>query len=435
MIKELITGFCISTLFPWPTQLRRTRTGVLSPFAVIGVLILLQVGSTAAQANPLTIGADLLPEGEVNVAYNSDLAISGGAPPYTVILLKGSLPMGLGIDNTGAITGTPTPLAKSVSFTVKATDSFGSSVGKQFKIKIFKALDITTPSLKAVKEGRKYAAALKATGGKKPYGWSILSGDLPSGLTFDSATGKIQGIPTEVGRFDLTFQVSDPLGGESQKAFSLLVDLAVECAPAPPGSGIVEFSDKVRWVWYKIPLITLSGKQGDPGINFGFEAVNCWNMRLAEIGTTFRFGPVVHSTEIVPEDFLVRLSEAGVNGQPLPDLPESVMNMEGDIIVALSDADLISLTAHYPSKVLIAIRGEQLSPLTLPNVTRNIIAHELGHAIALSHNDDRTRLMCGRPAECRPDAFESQTPRFFPLTVEEEDMLLEAYPPGWLPIP
>jgi len=168
MTTNLIIGFFVSTLFPWSRQLRRPHTGVLSPFVVIGVLILLQVGLTAAQVTPLTIGASLLPEGEANAAYNSDLAISGGVPPYTVTLLKGSPPMGLGIDNTGAITGTPTSLAKSASFTVRATDSSGSSVDKKFKIKIFKALNITTASLKAVKEGEKYIAPLKATGGKKP---------------------------------------------------------------------------------------------------------------------------------------------------------------------------------------------------------------------------------------------------------------------------
>jgi predicted Zn-dependent protease len=38
----------------------------------------------------------------------------------------------------------------------------------------------------------------------------------------------------------------------------------------------------------------------------------------------------------------------------------------------------------------------RLYPLTLPNVARNVIAHELGHAIGLSHNDDPNYLMCGR---------------------------------------
>ena len=417
-------------------ELPRYHSGIIFRFFLIGVLFFLRVGLATAQVTPLTIGASLLPEGEVNVAYTGDLAISGGVPPYTVTFLKGAPPAGLNVDNTGAITGTPTPLAKNASFTVKATDGSGSSVSKRLKIKIFKAANITTARLKVGKEGTKYSAALKATGGKKPFSWSILSGDLPSGLTFDGATGKILGIPTEIGDFDLTVQVADSLDGNAQKTFSLLVDPAFECFPAPPGSGIVYFSD-VRRRWDKIPLITLSGKPADPRIEFAFEAVDCWNMRFAEIGTPFQVGPAVHSSEIVPVDFLAQASDAILNGQSLPDIPDSVINMEGDIIVALSDGDFISFSARYPSqgKVVIGIRSEQVFPLTLPNVPRNVIAHELGHAIGFGHNDDSTRLMCGRPAPCRPDAFESREARFFPLTVEEEWMLLEAYPPDWTPGP
>jgi len=393
------------------------------------------VGLTSAQPSPLTIGASLLPAGEINAAYNGDLGISGGVPLYAISFLKGSLPLGLNVDSGGVITGTPASLAKSASFTVKVTDSSGSSVSKKFKINIFKALGIATASLKSGKQGGKYAATVKATAGKKTYSWSIVSGYLPSGLVFDSATAKITGVPTETGRFDLTLQVSDSLGGSAQKSYSLLVDPGVECPAAEPGSQVTYFGGFGQW--NKIPVVTVAAAQQDPRLTFTLEAVDCWNRRLADLGTPFRLGPVVHTTQTVPADFLAALSEAVLNDEPFPDFPESVINMEGDIIVALSDADFISFAARFQSgeRVIIGIKSQQVSPLTLPNVPRNVIAHELGHAIGLGHNDDPTKLMCGRPASCRPDAFESGTPRFFPLTVEEEAMLLDAYPVDWIPGP
>jgi glucose/arabinose dehydrogenase len=171
---------------------------------------------------PLSIGASLLPDAEVGLHYSADLGIGGGADPYTVTRIKGSLPSGLTPDSDG-ISGIPTRSTKKSVFSLQVTDQMGASATKQFRIKVFKALSIATRSLGTGRVNRKYKATLKTSGGKSPNSW-LLTGVLPSGLLFDSASGIIAGTPTTPGSSSLTFEVTDPLGGTDQQTLMLKIN-------------------------------------------------------------------------------------------------------------------------------------------------------------------------------------------------------------------
>ncbi len=173
---------------------------------------------------PPTLAAPLLSSAEVGVGYSAPL-VTGGVPPYTFTLLKGVFPPGLSANtSTGRLTGTPTPLAKGGSFTVRITDQLGSSKTGTFRITIFKTLAISTNTLPAGTQGKAYKGSLKAAGGKKSYTWSLVSGNLPAGLTLNSSTGAITGIPTQAGPFILRFRITDPLGGQAQKNLTLTIN-------------------------------------------------------------------------------------------------------------------------------------------------------------------------------------------------------------------
>ena len=69
-------------------------------------------------------------------------------------------------------------------------------------------LVITTASLPNGITNGTYSQTLTASGGTLPYSWSLAGGSLPSGLTLVT-NGVITGMPTAVGTFSFTVQVSD----------------------------------------------------------------------------------------------------------------------------------------------------------------------------------------------------------------------------------
>jgi len=76
----------------------------------------------ASAPSPLVVTTTQLPTGTVGTSYSANLSASGGTPPYAWALSAGSLPGGLSLSASGAITGTPTT-SGTAGFTVRVTDS------------------------------------------------------------------------------------------------------------------------------------------------------------------------------------------------------------------------------------------------------------------------------------------------------------------------
>ena len=182
-----------------------------------GKIYAISGGGTAS----LAVGAISLPAAEVGVAYNGDLNISGGVPPYVVSLDAGTLPAGLNPVG-GAISGTPT-VRRKARLILRVTDDLGASLARRFTLSVVGAVSINNQSLPSGRVGRRYNARLKAKAGRKPYAWSLIAGSLPLGLTFDATTAAISGTPLAVGESSLTFRVIDPLGGSIQKTLTLSI--------------------------------------------------------------------------------------------------------------------------------------------------------------------------------------------------------------------
>jgi hypothetical protein len=175
------------------------------------------------QNNVVAFGKEIPPQAEIGVPYNFDIPVSGGQEPYLVEISKGAPPAGLALGSP-VITGTPSSLAKTTTFTIKVTDLQGVSVSKSYKITVLKAVNITTTILKNGQINKPYTATLAATGGKKAYTWSETSGTLPASLTLNPVTGGITGTPLAHDTYNLTFKVTDALGGIDEQALTLTIN-------------------------------------------------------------------------------------------------------------------------------------------------------------------------------------------------------------------
>ena len=81
-------------------------------------------------------------------------------------------------------------------------------------------ITIACPVLNLATLGVAYSSFVIFSGGTGPYTFAIISGALPPGLSLNASTGEISGIPTTIGFYTYTVQVTD----------SLMASASVECS-------------------------------------------------------------------------------------------------------------------------------------------------------------------------------------------------------------
>ncbi|MFC5742326.1 Ig-like domain-containing protein [Dyella tabacisoli] len=180
-------------------------------------------GTSAAATVTITVGSATITinassplTATVGVPYTQTYTFSGGAAPYTGIGVT-NIPQGLSITGTTAnsvtISGTPQAagtFAETVSGTDSSTGATQFTGTRVFTLTTNAPLLVMSPATGTltVPYGNPYSQTVSTSGGTAPYTYA-LSGALPTGLTFNTATGVLSGTPTQPGNFPITISSTD----------------------------------------------------------------------------------------------------------------------------------------------------------------------------------------------------------------------------------
>lgn len=326
---------------------------------------------TQVTVGGLTIGGSL-PDCAVGDAINYRYATIGGLSPITFAITSGALPAGLTFDtSTGAITGTTTTAEHDNAWTVVATDANGATATLNDTCYVLDMLGDPPDSAGLAA----YSYSLTGTEGTAPYTFALTSGALPPGLSLASS-GLISGTTGATSaEYAITVTMTDALGVDTVKAYTILVALVPIYMIVGEDGGIAVSADAETWttktsgtsetllcVTYGEGLYVVCGSNGKVVTS---PDTTTWTSRTSATGeniVAIAYGsgvfvgvtavggiadaPVVYSTDGINWSLATIPSGAGSFGDVIYGNGQFVALSSAGGVYALTSPDGVTWTAH-----------------------------------------------------------------------------------------
>ena len=190
------------------------------------------VGSTVSQSFTLTVNGSPTITSASSTTFMEGVEgvfmVTASGYPTPSFSESGVLPSGVSFVDNGngmaALAGIPAPgTAGLYPIGITASNDMGTSAKQSFSLTVGEAPVITSADSAAFTEGKQGTFTVTASGYPDP----TLSetGDLPNGVTFDSSTGVLSGIPASGSSesYAITFSASNGVGAAAIQSFTLSV--------------------------------------------------------------------------------------------------------------------------------------------------------------------------------------------------------------------
>jgi len=215
-----------------------TTTGVISgvPTEPGISTVSLTVGNlTGSSTTPLTININSSPLAPIitsapvapgTVGTTFTFALTASNAPTSFVVTSGSLPAGLTLNaTTGAITGTPTAAGQVRTWVAASNGAGGRGPAVEMLFDLARALTvpvITSNGSAAGQVGKPFQYQTVAT--NSPTSYAVV-GTLPAGLSFDTATGVLSGLPSAetTGAVEVVLTATNGDGTSAPKTLALTI--------------------------------------------------------------------------------------------------------------------------------------------------------------------------------------------------------------------